>query len=50
MQGRVKTEGRHHGGTGDGTWTAAEAVGAVVIDASDDESTDMDESEALTVE
>ena len=29
---------------------AAGAMGAVVIDASDDESTDMDESEALTVE
>jgi hypothetical protein len=29
---------------------AAGAVGAVVIDASDDELTDMDESEAITVE
>ena len=29
---------------------AAGAVGAVVIDASDDESTDLDESEATTVE
>ena len=24
MRGRVKTEGRRHGGTGDGTWTRAE--------------------------